>query len=308
MYSYIGIKVYGSGHVICHNSVAYFHDAITVSTYGTPEKEQDLKAVSIDIYNNDMHLMADDFIEADGGVHNLRIMRNRGVNAAQCGLSAQPVFGGPAYFIRNVIYNTPVGIVLKFMARPAGLYVIHNTFISENGNGTTFSNSHFYNNLFMGNGSPGRPVAVFPFATAYSSSDYNGYCQNPGDINYRWVSPKPGELRNYDITIQKDGKSFKTLKELSEASGLEKHGTELGYEIFENLKAPDPKKPGLIYHATDFGFSIKPGSSAVDKGILLPGINDNYKGKAPDLGAVEAETEEPVYGSRNIDPFRSFYR
>ncbi len=32
--SYIGIKVYGQGHVICHNYVAYFHDAICVSTYG----------------------------------------------------------------------------------------------------------------------------------------------------------------------------------------------------------------------------------------------------------------------------------
>jgi hypothetical protein len=29
--------------------------------------------------------MADDFIEADGGVHNIRVLRNRGVNAAQWG-------------------------------------------------------------------------------------------------------------------------------------------------------------------------------------------------------------------------------
>ena len=48
----------------------------------------------------------------------LRVMRNRGVNTAHTGLSAQPIFGGPAYYIRNVVYNTPVA--LKF-ANPAGV-------------------------------------------------------------------------------------------------------------------------------------------------------------------------------------------
>ncbi|MEO6675587.1 MAG: hypothetical protein ABIN93_19315, partial [Ginsengibacter sp.] len=148
---YNAIKVYGSGHVICYNSVAFFHDGIDISTYGTPEAEQDLKAVAIDIYNNDIHMVVDDFIESDGGVYNIRVMRNRGVNAGQCGLSAQPVFGGPAYFIRNVIYNVPHGFALKFRAKPAGLYVLHNTFITENRNTETFSNAHFRNNLFLGN-------------------------------------------------------------------------------------------------------------------------------------------------------------
>lgn len=308
MYSYIGIKVYGSGHVICNNALAYFHDAITVSTYGTPEKEQALKAVSIDIYNNDMHLMADDFIEADGGVHNIRIMRNRGVNAAQCGLSAQPVFGGPAYYIRNVLYHVPVGVVLKFMAKPAGLYVIHNTFIAENGNGQTFSNSHFFNNLFMGIGVPGRPVAVFPFATSYSESDYNGYCPNPGENSYRWVAPPKGSLNDYNITIQKEGRSFSNLKSFSDTTGLDIHSIELGYEIFENLKAPDPAKPGMVYHASDFSFLLKQKSVAVDAGVKISGINDAYSGKAPDLGAVEAGTQEPVYGPRVDSNNRIFYR
>ena len=102
--------------------VAYFHDGIVISTYGSPEASQDMKAVSIDIYNNDVHLMADDFIESDGGVHNIRIMRNRGVNAAQCGVSAQPVYGGPAYFIRNILYHVPGGCAIKSNAKPAGLF------------------------------------------------------------------------------------------------------------------------------------------------------------------------------------------
>ena len=308
MYSYIGIKVYGSGHVICHNAIAFFHDAVAVSTYGTPEIRQELKAVSIDIYNNDIHLMADDFIEADGGVHNIRVMRNRCVNAAQCGLSAQPVFGGPAYFIRNLVYNVPVGIALKFMARPAGLYILHNTFICENGNSQTFSNAHFLNNLFMGTGVPGRPVAVFPNATSYSTSDYNGYHPNPGDNNYRWVSPPAGQLQNYSITVSGDGKTFSSLKSFQEASGLDQHSIELDYYIFENLKSPDPLKPGIVYHAIDLDFRLNPKGNAADAGIKISNVNDGFTGKAPDLGALETGIPEPVYGPRGEVSNKPFYR
>jgi len=56
--SYIAVKVYGSGHVICHNAIAYFWDAVDVCTHGTPDKGQE--AVGIDFYNNDIYLMNDD--------------------------------------------------------------------------------------------------------------------------------------------------------------------------------------------------------------------------------------------------------
>ena len=69
--SYYAVKVYGPGHVIAHNAIAYFHDAIGISTYGTPPADLDQQASSIDIYNNDLHLLNDDFVETDGGVHNM---------------------------------------------------------------------------------------------------------------------------------------------------------------------------------------------------------------------------------------------
>ncbi len=307
LFSYMAIKVYGSGHVICHNSIAFFHDGINVSTYGTPEKEQDLKAVSIDIYNNDIHLVVDDFIEADGGVHNIRVMRNRGVNAGQCGLSAQPVFGGPAYFIRNVCYNIPNGFALKFKAKPSGLYVYHNTFISENRNTEIFSNAHFRNNLFLGGDADNRPVTAFPMATVYSSYDYNGYRPNrKGGDQYLWSSPANGQIRDYS-TKEKDVKGYTSLKSLSEASGLEKHGIEIDYDIFTSMQAPDPATPHRIYHSADINFSLNQKGKAVDKGMMLPNVNDGYKGKAPDLGAIEAGEPVPVYGARGIS-LPSFYR
>src|SRR5262249_13971949 len=206
-----------------------------------------------------------------------------GFNAAHTGLSAQPVFGGPAYFIRNVVYNAPVA--LKFMAKPAGLIVYHNTIIAENRNTQTFSNAHFRNNLFLGTDAPGRPIAAFPNATSYSTYDYDGYRPNRGDSpNYIWIAPKKGQLRNYDVG-PRDAERFKTLAELTAATGKETHGVELDYDIFENVRPPDSKTPHAVYRAADFDFRLKPGGKAVDAGVALPNINDDFTGRAPDLGA-----------------------
>jgi hypothetical protein len=54
--SFFAVKVYGPGHIIAHNAVAYFHDGICISTYGPPDSDPERRASSIDIYNNDIHL------------------------------------------------------------------------------------------------------------------------------------------------------------------------------------------------------------------------------------------------------------
>ena len=186
------------GHVVSHNYIAYFHDGISVCTHGSPDPEEDHRATAIDFYNNDIHLMADDFIEADGGVHNIRMMRNRGVNAGQCGLSAQPVYGGPAYYIRNVLYHVPTGCGLKFNVKPSGMVLYHNTIITEALPGDLFSNTHFRNNLFLGIDAPDRSVIRFSNATSYSTYDYNGYRLNPNAKDqFLWTSPQQGLMRDY---------------------------------------------------------------------------------------------------------------
>ena len=164
--SYYAVKVYGPGHVVCHNYIAYFHDAVCVCTHGSPPQERERQPSAIDIYNNDIHLMADDFIEADGGMHNIRVLRNRCFNAAQCGLSAQPVFGGPAYFVRNILYHVPWGLMFKFKVKPAGLLVYHNTIIAESRSPETYSNAHFRNNLFLGTDSPAANCGASPWQPA----------------------------------------------------------------------------------------------------------------------------------------------
>jgi hypothetical protein len=297
--SYYGIKVYGQGHVICHNSIAYFHDAIGICTHGTPSKAQEEKAVSIDIYNNDLQVFADDFIEADGGVHNIRLMRNRGFNSVHHGLSAQPVFGGPAYFYRNVLYNIPMGGAVKTGgANPAGVLVYHNTFVAENSNIRGYSNMHFRNNLVVGTDHPDRPVLGSLTYTSYTSLDYNGYRPNrSGKPQFLWKSPAAGTLRDYALqgpAIE----SFATLADFQKATGQEAHGIVIDYDIFRNVKSPDATKPHAIYEVGDTDFRLKPGSAAVDAGCRLANVNDDFTGKAPDLGALEMDRPLPVYGPR----------
>ena len=295
--SYFAVKVYGSGHVVCHNYIAYFHDGVCVCTHGMPEKEPERKAVSIDFYNNDIHLMADDFIEADGGVHNIRVMRNRGVNAAQCGLSAQPVFGGPAYYIRNVLYHVPTGNSLKFNVKPAGVVLYHNTIIAESRNSAIYANAHFRNNLFLGTDTSGREVMRFPNATSYSTYDYNGYRPNPNaKQNFHWKAPK-GLAPDYELERARF-ETYESLKELSAATGQEKNGVEVDYDIFENLQPPEAGAPHAVYDARNLSFALRPGGKAVDAGTPLPNVNDGYTGKAPDLGAWELGAPPPVYGPR----------
>jgi hypothetical protein len=304
--SYYAVKVYGQGHVIAHNAIAYFHDGIAISTYGTPPAEPELRASSIDIYNNDMHMFNDDFVETDGGVHNIRVYNNRGVNAAQGGYSSQPVFGGPVYFIRNLLYNVASGVAFKFSAKPAGLLVYHNTIIGEHLVRDPYSNVHYRNNLFLGRDMQGRGIMAWANATPQFSSDYNGYRRSRGgSASYQWLAPKAGETA-YEPKPG-DWKSFHTLDEFRAATDQERNGRELDFDVFEKMTPPDPTKPYAVYHAMDLNFRIKTGSAAEDAGEALATVNDGWNGRAPDLGALEIGRPEPHYGPRWLT-WQPFYR
>ena len=123
MQSYYAVAIYGSGHVVAYNRVTNFHDGIDHATYGMPDgypnTPRDRMPVSNDIYGNDVSNMHDNCFETDGGMHNQRVFRNRCFNAAVGAMSPQPIFGGPVYFIRNVVYNSVYG-PLKIQADPSG--------------------------------------------------------------------------------------------------------------------------------------------------------------------------------------------
>ena len=70
---------------------------------------------------------------------------------------------------------------------------------------------------------------------------------------------------------------------------------------FVKAAAPDRNDPTRLYNPADFDFRLRPGSPPIDAGQPLPGVNDGFAGKAPDLGAYEAGAPLPHYGPRPRD-------
>jgi hypothetical protein len=300
------VKVYGSGHVVAYNNISHFHDGIDHATYGNPDLDaqgkviRDRMPVSIDIVGNDIRNVDDNCIEADGAMYNIRVLRNRCFNQAHRALSAQPVYGGPAYFIGNLVYHAPEGGSLKMTANSSGIVFYHNTFIAEAHDMGPVSNLHFRNNLVLGQGAFPEVLTVDTF-TNYSSSDYNGFRPNPGAAqSFVWNSP----ARNVaaDFVKEREKRSFPTLREYAAATGQEAHSVIVDYSDFARVSAPDPNDPRRYYRPDEFDFTLTEKSAAVDSGVVLPNINDGFTGKAPDLGAYERGQPMPVYGPRKVNP------
>jgi hypothetical protein len=310
------IKLYGQGHVVAYNFITRFHDGIDIATYGNPDGSpdsiRDRMPVSIDFYNNDISNVEDNCIESDGGAHNIRIFRNRCFNHGHRALSVQPMFGGPVYFIRNIVYHAPEGGAVKFTASSAGIVVYHNTFLSNvKPMLLAASNVHYRNNLILGKSETPEIFAV-ETNTNYSSSDYNGFRPSENaEFSFEWSSPPfsvranfPGEMGKLSTQAQarveaqtRETRRFKTLKEFAEATGQDRHSVIVDYDIFQRVTPPGPD-PRTLYKPEDFDFQLRPGSVAVDAGVRLPGVNDDFTGGAPDLGALEIGRPVPHYGPR----------
>jgi hypothetical protein len=284
------VKVYGQGHVVAHNYIANFHDAIDNATFGNPSPVPADQGASVDFYGNDMFNITDNCIELDGGVHNMRAFDNRCANTAQLAYSTQPIFGGPAYIYRNIAYNNVATGGLKLLDNPSGILVYNNTFIGSAGALGPASNMHFRNNLIVSDGG-NRPVFQVKTFTPYSSSDYNGFGLAPVDGNFAWDAP-PFESANGGKVHQ----AFNTLADYSKATGQDAHSITVTLHAFRNVPPTDTSDPRKLYNPENMDFRLKPGAAAIDKGIELPGITDGFKGRAPDLGALEVGVDAPHYG------------
>lgn len=313
MPSYIAVKVYGPGHVIAYNYVANFHDGIDIETYGNPDgsaaadgpkypsrQAWDRRPVAIDFYNNYMTNFHDNPFETDGGMHNIRVMRNMMINSASHAFCNQPSNGGPTYWVRNIAYHLPGGST-RLTNGSAGVLFYNNTILSET-TAQGASNVHWRNNLFLGENA--QPV-LFDITTYtnYTSSDYNGFRPNPGAAtSFQWTQPTtvadfPGPGHTPALKTEK----FATLAEYSKAATRDQHSVLVDYDIFRNvpkLDRNDLSKVQRVYKAEDYDFRLKPGSTAVDKGIALPTVSNRYRGSAPDLGAIEEGETAPHYGPR----------
>ncbi len=278
-----GIVVTGPGHVIEHNKVTGFRDCLSLY-----EDAEAVDQYSIDFVENDTDTCADDAIEADFCFHDCRVVRNRFTNGFMA-MSSQPSLGGPTYFIRNVAYNVVLS-AFKLQRASVGDVLFHNTIV-KNGDAfgiyTTdvFARQYARNNLFVGgpggtyNGYSNGNGRVMDLQSADPSGDYDydGYGSTAGTFNGRIGS----------IT-------FTGLAEMKTKT-TEKHGVQLDLGVFATAVAY-PTSPLPAKAVPDL--RIKPGSAAVDVGVVLPNVDDGWAGAAPDLGAYEVGQPLPAYGPR----------
>jgi hypothetical protein len=320
MASYVAIKLYGPGHVVAYNYIADFHDGINVETYGNPDgsvasgpgiedgpkypprEYWDRRPVAIDFYGNYITNSHDNPIEADGSMHNIRVMRNMFINHASHAFCNQPTLGGPVYWIRNIAYHLPAGST-RLTNGAAGVLFYNNTILSETAAAGT-SNTHWRNNLILGENALPAIFDVTTF-TQYTSSDYNGFRPNREvPVSFRWNAPREGVVADYNRLghmAELQAREFRTLEEFARATGQDRNSVLVDYDVFVNvpqLDARDDAAVQKLYEARDFDFRLRPGSAAVDRGTALANVTDGFQGRAPDLGALELGAPLPVYGPR----------
>jgi hypothetical protein len=272
-----GISIRGDGHVICHNRISGFGDAIT-------QREEGARA--FDYYGNDIG-EGYDGSEVDSAEGNARVWGNRWTNI-QTPLSVQPILGGPAYLLRNVAFNvTDEQIKLKMTgSEPSGLIAHHNTWVSPRialnlQTPITGHNFVITNNLFVGPAQPEGAAVEWTAGIDDGLFDYNGYFPD----GRFWLGVVGGQNVN--------GASFAELK----ARGVfESQGVLLSTPIFASGLTPPADYRARATPPTSFALAAT--SNAVDRGQPLVGINGSRQGAAPDLGAWEAGCPAPLYGPR----------
>ncbi len=292
MDSMYGVNLCGGGHVVCYNRFDRFFDVVDVWTEGT--RDPGFRCWAFDIYNNDICFSPDNAIEADGGYTNIRILRNRCFNSGGIALSNQRPLPGPVYWIRNVVAGGG-SAAFKDVAGVSGLRVYHNTILAHYAMNFGMNHTDHRNNLFLGppwgsgrgetrtfvNVNHRMPDCVF---------DYNGHCIGPDAAGeFRYSGPAGQKL------------IAGSLAELAAKTPICRHAVAIAdRDVFVKL-APPAGQPGVdrpLWAPGDQDLRPRPRSLPVDRGAVIPNVNDDFTGTAPDLGAYEVGQPLPHYGPR----------
>ena len=285
----------GRGTSICYNRISGFFDAIEADSWSNPTRF-DLNR-DMDIMFNECFNIGDDGTEPDGGGVNLRIHGNRFRNC-HTAISLAPVERGPVYCTRNdasyrsLMFKLNVGGCLSL----GWAYCYQNSgYCQSAGRGGTavsfpsaqsmpISNKVFRNNAILANGQGIR------YAHSGYSLDYDCYYHVPG-----------GKPLQFSWQVSADGKwttdRYEAFADFVKASGQETHGLyadpgfiftpdagSIGEKVLESAYISDvPLATG-----TDIGdLRLESTSPCIDAGAVIRGINEDFLGSAPDIGAFE---------------------
>jgi hypothetical protein len=268
----------GGNHVIRYNHFfsdkdRYFLDCIGGADnngVGSPNCDSD-------IHGNLVEHSWDDGIEAEGANRNVRIWGNYIQHTYQA-IATRSSTTGPLYIWRNVYgkserapgkgggYFHKAGFNNP-EAGDHGVHVFHNTVLQPNGSGLASTGPMMYtitrNNIF-------DAPKGFKLVTKRKNLKWN----RENDFDY--------DLVTGDMDFGGD-------------AGHEKHVITAKPRYVQN-SGFDPRNRTGIFHLAD-------GSPGYDAGVRIPNFNDQFSGKAPDMGAHEAGFTPMEFGPNATHSF-----
>ncbi len=274
-----GLVLTGTGHEVCFNTIGGFGDSLGFShrNAGVPNK-------GVDIHHNMVLWGADDGMEMDYTFRSCIVHHNLFANQLM-GISFQQTYHGPAYAFCNVIYNMGAS---PYKIKPCdsgndGVFVYNNTSIK---NGQAYRNwsvqvdgGAMKNNLFVGSGGKnacmtgghGNPPGFVRFTFGHNAWSYDGAFSMKRTRAGNFKEWKKNERGKTDVLLA-------------------------GETIFQNLEPAIKKNFHYFRDVCGLDFTLHEKSSAVDAGEVIPGVTDNFIGKAPDIGAWERGSKPTKYG------------
>ncbi|MBN2712130.1 MAG: right-handed parallel beta-helix repeat-containing protein, partial [Planctomycetes bacterium] len=267
----------GQGHYIVRYNKIYsdldhmFNDSMgevhNFSFGGFPNRDSD-------IYDNYVANCWDDGIEIEGANMNVRVWHNY-INTTWGAVGAASPSLGPVYFWRNVYAESRAGITTDASGyRGHYLFKLGNENLQwVRGKMYIFHNTSLQPPAYAGHYAPCGAQSGIVFTSdkklAENITSRNNliHLRLNGALAIRDTQKTPSNDFDYDMH---NGKV--SAKEGSEAHAIVAEPT---YE-----RAPD----GRLW--------LAPGTAGHDAAIRIPNFNDNFTGKAPDMGAIETGTTE----------------
>ncbi len=287
----------GRGTSVCYNTIHGYFDGAEADSWNNPTGyglNRDM-----DIMFNDFYNIGDDAMEPDGGGINMRIHGNR-IRSCFCAISLAPVERGPVYCTRNdasykfIMFKLNVGGCTSL----GWAYCYHNSGYTQvtgsdyGGIAISFPPADampISNKVFRNNAIVGKTYGI-RYAYRGYSLDYDCFYHAPDNdpLAFTWQTEKDGK---WDLL------TFHTLGEFAKATGQESHGI---YADPRFVAMPDVASVRwrdfgvtalsdfpLVTDLSAGNLNLRDGSPCIDAGVVIRGINEDFKGKAPDIGAFE---------------------
>jgi hypothetical protein len=243
----------------------------------------------MDFYNNYCLGVQDNFFEIDGTLWNVRYMRNLAAFGGGRQFSSQPTLAGPAYYLRNILY---VGNMAKAL-NSNGIFYYHNTIVGGPGFFNMSDPEIAANNVFLqegvesgGKDRRGRPITVVETGPVYAHNAW----RLGGEIGAENFGGRNSSFASFEELVEKASPGAVRV-DFQDFMGIEKPD-------WSNVPshAPFPSQP------KEMNFFPADNSPVIDAGMIIRGINEDFTGDAPDIGALEKGQEPPHYGPRTEPP------